>query len=269
MKLVFALVILAGGACAQLRDNQTPQMSCESFSYGGDRQRFCEVREQTTAGVGRLTVDPGKNGGVTVKGWLRNDVLIRSRVESWAGSAGEASELAGQVRVDASAGQVKASGPKSRRDASWSVSYEIFVPQMTDLSTTSLNGGVDFSDVRGHIEFETKNGGVRLTRVAGDVKGQTQNGGIQVELTGRTWDGGQFEAATSNGGVTIAMPENYSAHIQTETVNGAIDSDFPLPVNLVNANGRPRPRSLDFSIGSGGPLIHVSTKNGGVKLRKI
>jgi DUF4097 and DUF4098 domain-containing protein YvlB len=269
MKLAFALLALAVASNAQLRDNRTPQMSCDSGNYGGDRQRFCEVREQTIAGVGRLTVDPGKNGGVTVKGWLRNDVSIRSRIETWAGSIDEARTLAGLVRVDASAGKISASGPDLQRDSSWSVSYEIFVPQMTDLSTTSLNGGVDFSDVRGHIEFETKNGGVRLTRVAGDVKGQTQNGGIQVELTGRTWDGGQFEAATSNGGVTIAMPENYSAHIQTETVNGAIDSDFPLPVNLVNANGRPRPRSLDFSIGSGGPLIHVSTKNGGVKLRKI
>ena len=70
MRLVFALVILAGGARAQLRDNRTPQMSCDTGNYWGDRLRFCGVREQTIAGVGRLTVDPGNNGGVTVKGWL-------------------------------------------------------------------------------------------------------------------------------------------------------------------------------------------------------
>ena len=60
MKPVFALLIsffiCAGGACgAQLRDNRTPQMSCDNGNYGGDRQRFCEVREQTIASVGRLT----------------------------------------------------------------------------------------------------------------------------------------------------------------------------------------------------------------------
>ena len=269
MKLVFAMAILAGCACAQLRDNPTPRMSCDNGNYGGDRQRFCEIREQTIPGVGRLTVDPGKNGGVIVRGWLRNDVSIRSRVDAWAGSADEARALAGQVRVDASAGKISASGPDPLRDASWSVSYEIFVPQMTDLSTTSLNGGIDLSDIRGHIEFETKNGGVRLTRVAGDVKGETKNGGIQVELAGRTWEGGQLDAQTTNGGVTISMPENYSAHLRTETVNGAIDSDFPLPLNVANANGRGRPRSVDFNVGSGGSLIHVSTKNGGIKLHKI
>ena len=266
MKLVFALVILAGGACAQLRDNRTPQMSCDSGNYGGDRQRFCEVREQTVPSVSRLTVAPGKNGGVTVKGWLRNDILVRSRVESWAASSGEASALAGLVRVDAAAGQIKASGPDPQRDSSWSVSYEIFVPQMTDLNMTAFNGGIHLSDVRGHIEFETKNGGVRLTRIAGDVNGQTLNGGIQVELTGRTWDGGKLEVHTTNGGVTIDMPENYSAHIQTGTVNGGLSSDFPVSIA---PRTRIEARNLDFNLGSGGPLIHVSTTNGGVKLRKI
>lgn len=154
---------------------------------------------------------------MTVKGWLRNDISIRSRVETWAGSIDEARALAGLVRVDASAGKINASGPDSQRDSSWSVSYEVFVPQSTDLSMTSTNGGINLSDVRGRIEFDTKNGGVRLTRVAGDVSGQTLNGGIQVELTGRTWEGGQLDARTTNGGVTIAMPDNYSAHVRTET----------------------------------------------------
>jgi len=264
MKSVLAVLALAAGAHAQLRDNRTPQMTCDNSNYRDNRHRFCEIREQTIPAVARLTVDPGKNGGVTVKGWLRNDILIRSRVESSGGSAGEASALAGLVRVDAAAGQIKASGPDSQRDSWWSVSYEIFVPQMTDLNTAAFNGGINLSDVRGHIEFETMNGGVHLTRVACEVTGQTQNGGIQVELTGRSWEGGQLEARTTNGGVTIAMPENYSAHIQTGTVNGAIDSDFSFTVQ-----GRIRPQNLDFNVGSGGPLIHVSTTNGGVRLRKI
>jgi hypothetical protein len=266
MKLVFGLLILGTAALAQLRDNRTAQMNCESKNFGDRSQRFCEIREQTVAGVGRLTVDPGQNGGVTIKGWLRNDVSIRTRVETWANSSGEAAALAGLVRVDASAGQIKTSGPDSQRDSGWSVSYEIFVPQSTDLNMMSFNGGINLSDVRGRIEFDAKNGGVRLTRVAGDVSGRTLNGGIQVELTGQTWEGGKLEASTTNGGVTIAMPENYSAHIQAGTVNGAIDSEFPVSLTV---QGRIRPTNLDFNLGSGGPLIRVSTTNGGVKLRRI
>jgi hypothetical protein len=34
-------------------------------------------------------------------------------------------------------------------------------------------------------------------------------------------------------------------------------------------HGDLRPRNLDFNVGSGGPLIRVTTTNGGVKLKKV
>lgn len=266
MKPALLCLALAAAACAQLRDNRDPQLTCDNGNYGNERQRFCEVREQTVPGVGRLSIDPVKNGGVTVRGWLRNDVLVRSRVDVWARSDAEARSLAGQVRVDVAAGQVKASGPDSRQDASWSVSYEIFAPQTTDLNLTTLNGGINIADVRGRMEVEAKNGGVRFTRVGGDVSGKTMNGGIQIELAGNTWDGRQLDARTTNGGVTISLPDNYSAHLQTDTVNGSINSDFAV---AAPARGETRARTLDTNLGSGGPLIHVSTTNGGIKLKRI
>ena len=119
--------------------------------------------------------------------------------------------------------------------------------------------------MRGRITFETRNGGVHLARVAGDVSGSTLNGGVHVELAGNSWEGRQLEATTRNGGVTISMPERYSAHIQAETVNGGVRSDFP----VTRTGDLKRLRNLDFNLGSGGPLIHVSTTNGGVKLQRM
>jgi len=49
-----------------------------------------------------------------------------------------------------------------------------------------------------------------------------------------------------------------------ETVNGGINSDFP-----VTGTGRLCPRTLDVNLGSGGPLFHVSTTNGAVRLQRI
>ena len=267
MKPPFLLLMLAAACCAQVLDNQTSGMTCyRGQKYFGGLQRFCEIRDQTVASVGRLTVDPGKNGGVTIKGWLRNDVSIRTRVETYASSDDQAQAMAALVRVDSSAGEVKASGPESQRDSWWSVSYEIFVPQTMDLNLMALNGGINVSDVRGRIEFETKNGGVRLVRVGGNVTGQTLNGGVNVDLAGNTWQGEQLDVQTKNGGVSLNVPSNYSAHIQTSTVNGGVDSDFPIGLTV---QGRIRPTNLDFNVGSGGPLIRVTTTNGGVKLRRI
>jgi DUF4097 and DUF4098 domain-containing protein YvlB len=214
--------------------------------------------------MGLLNVDPGRNGGATVKGWSRNDVLVRARVEGWADSDAAARAIASQVYVDNSGGHVQARGPESANNAGWSVSFEIFVPQATSLTVKAVNGGITVSDIRGSLRFETTNGGINLRRLAGDVTGSTVNGGVNLELTGTTWDGSQVQLTTRNGGVNISVPENYSAHFQTETLNGSLRAEFPL-----NVPGDNRAGNLDFSIGAGGPLIHVTTTNGGVKLKKV
>ena len=264
--VIAAVLGLAGQTqiSAQMRDNREKTLTCENGSRG-DRARFCEMREQTVAAVGRLAVDPGRNGGVAIKGWLSNQVLVRSRVEAWADTDSGAKLLVSGVRVDANTGPVSASGPDSQGDSGWAVSYEIFVPQSTDLDLKSYNGGISISDVRGRLEFTAHNGGVHLARVAGDVAGSTLNGGVNIELAGNSWDGRQLEVSTTNGGVHLQLPERYSAHLRTETTNGRVSSDLP----EASPQGNLRPRNLDVTLGSGGPLIHVSTTNGGVSLKRM
>ncbi|MDR3700030.1 MAG: DUF4097 family beta strand repeat-containing protein [Candidatus Sulfopaludibacter sp.] len=246
---------------AQLQDNSEKQMTCQNGGYDSDRARHCEIREQAVPTIGRLSVDASPNGGAAVKGWLRNDVLVRARVETSGDTESAATAMASRVSIDSSGGQVRATGPESANNSGWSVSYEIFVPQNTDLTLKSHNGGITISDVRGQIRFDGTNGGVHLKRVAGDVSGATVNGGVQVELTGSIWDGRQLEVSTRNGGVNVTMPSSYSAHIQAETQSGGVHSDFP-----VTLESNARPRRLDFNVGSGGPLIHISTTNGHVSL---
>ena len=247
---------------AQMRDNTEKQLSCQNGGNDGDRARHCEVREQSLPAIGRLNLDASPNGGLTVKGWLRGDVLVRARIEATGETESAAAAMVSQVMIDGSGGQVRATGPASHDNNWWSVSYEVFVPQTTDLTLKSHNGGLNISDVRGQIQFEVTNGGVNLKRLAGDVSGSTVNGGIQVELTGPSWEGRQMEISTRNGGVTVAMPASYSAHIQAETNSGGIQSDFPVAME-----GNTRPRRLDFMLGGGGPLVHVTTTNGSVRLK--
>jgi DUF4097 and DUF4098 domain-containing protein YvlB len=185
-------------------------------------------------------------------------------VESWGNSDSDARATASQVYIDSSGGHVQARGPESVSNAGWSVSFEIFVPQATSLTVKTVNGGITVSDIRGSLHFEATNGGIHLSRLAGEIAGSTVNGGVNIELMGTTWDGNQIEVTTRNGGVNISLPENYSAHFRTETVNGALHSEFPL-----NLQSEPRSRNHDFSMGAGGPLIHVTTTNGGVKLKRV
>ena len=258
--LTFCLAALP--AAAQLR-GQEKSMSCDNRGYNRNNMvTHCEIREQTVGFAGRLAVDAGVNGGVTVKGWDNAGVLVRAKVEGSAPDEASAASLVTQVRVDVSAGQVSASGPTVSRDAGWSVSYEIFVPRRGDLNLKANNGGIGISDVQGNIQFDTMNGGVTLKRLAGTVEGKTMNGGLNIELAGTRWDGTKLDARTTNGGVNLSMPENYSAHFETATVNGHLNVSFPVTVHGEIG------RTLTTDLGSGGPTIHVETTNGGVNVKR-
>jgi hypothetical protein len=252
---------------------QTKSLSCDNNNNGNDRQaRSCEMRAQTIAYGGRLTVAGGTNGGVSIKGWDNASVLVRSKVESWAADDSSAKMMASQIHVDWSAGQVKASGPETERNQhgdsnqGWSVSYEVFVPRNADLALKTHNGGISISDVRGTIQFEALNGGVNLKNLAGDVEGTTKNGGVNVTLAGTRWDGTKLDARTTNGGVNISMPSGYNAHLETATVNGRVNADFDM---TVRGNLTERSKQMSTDIGAGGPTIHIETTNGGVNVKKI
>lgn len=259
-----AIIITAVSIGALPAAAQQKSLSCDERNYNNNRQvTHCEMREQTVAFAGRLTVDAGVNGGVSVKGWDTGSVLVRAKVEASGDDDAAARAAVSQVSLNLSAGQVAATGPEQTRKGGWQVSYEIFVPRQADLALKANNGGISISDVRGNITFDTMNGGVSLKRLAGDVSGTTMNGGLSVELAGSRWDGTKLDARTTNGGVNLSMPENYSAHFETATVNGNLNLAFPMTVHGEIG------RKLVTDLGSGGPTIHVETTNGGVNVKKM
>jgi DUF4097 and DUF4098 domain-containing protein YvlB len=264
MRFPILLCLIAALPVLAQRGREEQSLSCNERSPNQNRMvTHCEMREQTVAFAGRLTVDAGLNGGVTVKSWNNTSVLVRSKVEATGEDESGARAMVSQVRVDVSAGLVNISGPdQSGKRGGWSVSHEIFVPQRADLSIKTHNGGISISDVRGNIQFSALNGGVTLKRLAGEVEGTTTNGGVNVELTGDRYDGNKFDVRTMNGGVNLSLPERYSAHLETGTVNGSLNVNFPMTVSGEIS------RRLTTDIGSGGPTIHVETTNGGVNIKK-
>jgi len=223
----------------------------------------CEIKEQTLPATdGTIAVDGRVNGGVSVKGWDRNEILMRARIQTAAPSEAEANDLFRQVTIKTTDSKIFASGPPNRTDHWWSVSYEVFVPRRSNLSLKTNNGGISIDDVNGRLEFSALNGGVNLRRVGGTVRGGTTNGGLNVELSGERWDGEALDVKTTNGGVAMFIPENYSAHLETGTVNGHLSIDFPVTVQ-----GKIT-REVAVNLGAGGATIRAMTTNGGVRIKR-
>ena len=245
------------------KDKASDSLACRD-NWGNDKLvSKCEVKEQTLPATNdTIAVDGRMNGGVSIKGWERNEILLRARIQTAGPSEAAANELAQQVRIETAGSKIFASGPENRTDHWWSVSYEIFVPRRSNLSLKTNNGGISITDVNGRLEFSALNGGVNLKRVGGTVRGGTTNGGLNVELSGERWDGEALDVKTTNGGVSMWIPENYSAHLETGTVNGRLSVDFPVTVQGDIT------RELAVNLGSGGATIRAMTTNGGVRIRR-
>lgn len=266
MKKTWMLLAVAAWVGAplqgQVRWERGDQGWCDRDRGGGDRERSCEVLTTTLEAPKRITVNGGANGGVNVSGWDRSEVEIHAKVWADARSEERAQAIEKAVRIRVDGGRISADGPDTGRRESWGVSYEIMVPRAMDLDVDTRNGGVSVTDVSGDIRFRAMNGGVHLVRVGGDVRGRTNNGGLSVELAGNHWEGAGLDAQTTNGGVRMVVPEDYSAELVTGTVNGGMNIDFPVTVR-----GRIG-RRIRTTLGEGGATIRVTTTNGGVRITR-
>ena len=261
--LIAALVTFTGVAAYAQRDKDR-SLTCRENNYYNDRLvSNCEIREQTLAPSGAIAIDGRQNGGISVKGWDQGQILVRARVQAGAPTAAEAEALGKQVRIETSGAKIHATGPENKRDYHWDVSYEVFVPRRSDVSLETHNGGIAIADVNGKIDFTALNGGVVLKRVGGAVRGSTTNGGLAIVLSGDRWDGESMDVSTTNGGVSMSVPENYSAHIETGTVNGGVNTEFPVTVKGEMT------KQIAVNLGSGGATVRAMTTNGGVHLKKL
>jgi len=262
--VVMGCILVAGaasGAEAQRRDRDDWSLSCRD--RGNDwGESYCTIEERTLSGRGTIRVDAAPNGGVTVVGWDRNEIQLRARISANAHSEDRAEEIGKDVRVRISGLEVSSDGPRTDRRESWSVSYELHVPRRSSLWVRSTNGGIRVADVTGQMDLQTRNGGLALHALGGDVRAETTNGGVEVALDGRRWDGQGLDVTTRNGGVRVTVPDDYSAELETGTVNGGLDIDFP-----VRVSGRIS-RRISTRLGDGGPLIRVMTTNGPVSIRR-
>lgn len=250
------LLSFGGGARAQEAEEWCGR------SDDDDGASYCEVREQTLPATGRVAVDAGPNGGISVAGWSRDQVYLRSKVHARAATEARAREIAEAITIRTDGGTIRADGPKGGDREGWSVSFQLSVPVQSDLSLETVNGGIGIEGVSGALEFRAVNGGVHLAGVAGSVRGSTTNGGLSIELTGTEWQGEGLDVRTTNGGVSLEVPDGYSARLETGTVNGRLEIEFPVTVQ-----GR-LDKTLATQLGSGGKPIRATTTNGSVRVSR-
>ncbi|HYE58203.1 MAG TPA: hypothetical protein VD948_06840 [Rhodothermales bacterium] len=243
-----------------------------------NRAEVCEVREYTLPAREEVEVDAGLNGGIKVTGYDGRSIRLRARVVAQAATAARATQLMRNVRIETEDTIEPENALPTERNASISVSFELMVPRRTNLSLTTLNGGISITNVTGDIAFEATNGGISLNGLGGDVEGETVNGGVSVDLAGSRWTGAGLEVSTVNGSIRLAMPAEYSAELEASTMHGRLDINLP-GSGVASGSQRtisygrshsgaaaPRYQEVKMRLGRGGAPIELTTVNGAVSI---
>ncbi len=223
-------------------------------------------------------------GGITVRGTNRKDVLVTARPEMDRPSRRFDPDASGLRRIPQSAGyriteeanRVRVSSDSPNR----SVSFEIEVPSRTNLKLSTVNDGeILIENVDGDIDVSNTNGGIALNGVAGSVNAGTTNGNVRATLTRVTAER-EMAFTSLNGTVDVTLPSSTKASLRLRSDNGDIYSDFDMQLAPVAAptiqdsrssNGRyriNRNKSIVGTINGGGPEFELRTFNSNVYVRR-
>ncbi len=152
-------------------------------------------------------------------------------------------------------------GRMSVHDNDVAVEFQVKVPAGVRFVGKTVNGSIAANGIAADAEVSTVNGRVEVD-AAGVTRANTVNGGLTARLGRADWKG-TLRLATVNGTIDVALPQDASVEVTASTVNGQIETEFPLTVT-----GRVSHRRLHGTIGSGGRTLELQTVNGGISLRK-
>ncbi len=153
-------------------------------------------------------------------------------------------------------------GGRSRnntQDNDVSVHFTVHVPAGVKFVGRTVNGEIEAVSLSADVEAYTVNGDIAIT-TTGFAQASTVNGSIDAELGRADWNG-SVEFETVNGGITVVLPDDLGADVTAKTVNGSIETDFPLVVR-----GRFSSKSMTGTIGEGGRRLWLETVNGSLRI---
>ena len=242
---------------------------------------------------GRVSLD-NFNGSVEIAGWDQETVDVSGAKYGPTPEARDAIKI--EVTPAPDTVTIRTVRPSERRNVG--ARYVVRVPRRTQLDRiTTSNGSLRLNDLDGAARMKTSNGSLKIFHLTGNFDGGTSNGSVELDdvkgdCTVKTSNGrvkaegvkGAFDAttsngsvdaaldelraggvrvSTSNGGITVRLARTANARLMARTSNASISTDFD-----VAAHGVSDKHHLEGTIGSGGPVLDLSTSNGSIHVVK-
>ena len=167
-----------------------------------------------------------------------------------AGGDVQATTGSGSIAADAVAGSFSASSGSGSIDGV-NVKGGITVKTGSGSVVVSQSGG-------GPVDASSRSGSIELTGLRGGLRASTSSGTLRV-VGEQTSD---WRLSSSSGTVTIELAGKRAFALDAHSNSGRIDTNYP--ITMTGSIGR---REVRGSVNGGGPLLHVRTSSGGIRIR--
>ncbi len=179
---------------------------------------------------GRVSVQTLR-GDITIQAWTRPSIELKA-----VKTGDSASDLAAvPIDIRAAADEINivsvaTAGAPSVRTR---VDYQLRVPADVDLKLVrTARGRVQIAGTSGRAVVQVENGAVRVTNFSGVLDAVTVNGEVDAAFA-RVDPNESIRIETFNGDILLRLPKAVSPHLQVRTLNGSVQSEFPITVEKV------------------------------------
>jgi Putative adhesin len=145
------------------------------------------------------------------------------------------------------------------------VTYHVKAPAWAVVRAQTTSGNVTVQGFTGRIVATAIGGNVTGEHLRGGVEARTNNGNIAIDLD--AVGGDPVALRTTNGTLTLAMPESSSGNLSASCVNGNISlTGLTFEPMGEQAAPRGRTRRIRGRINAGGTPIELQTVNGNISI---
>jgi DUF4097 and DUF4098 domain-containing protein YvlB len=222
------------------------------------------------------------DAGIDVRGGTGNTISVRVVADGRHIGPGELSVTA-QQSGDSIFVQVKIPERPIRLNfSSRSVRIEVSVPQSTAVDLSSADGALHVSGVKGEARLGTSDGSIHVDSFDGNLHAHTSDGSVEAggrfdlldlnssdgRIAVEVWKGshmnGTWNLRTSDGSITLRLPDDLAAFLDAWTNDGHIDLQLPVEVS-----GKLEKNRVRGKLHGGGPSLQVHTGDGSITLRPL
>ena len=177
------------------------------------------VQRQAPLNPGSKLYVETSSGSITITGADVTECSVIAKICGRAPTEEEAQLLAEQVKIELEkAGNtltVKADKPPSRNRRSISISYDITVPEQTNIECASSYGAIDITNIEGQTSGKTSSGSIEAKNIDGSANLDTSYGSVNC----RNITGDNITVKSSSGSITA---EIIKGSVQLTTSYGSI-----------------------------------------------